>query len=146
MIKTPVKDERAVTVNTRYLIICSNTAQLVPLCRTPHACRRTMSGAGARPWEVHAGQGLKVGLYTPTILDGNSHLSWFYDREAIKDRAHTGTSKGLSQAINGKPIRKSLPKYANIYVTIQSHGLSAGARPHYVTGNGGHLPGLTGGV
>ena len=54
----------------------------------------------------------------------------------IKDPAHTGTSKGLSQAINRGPIRKFLPKYANVYVTIQSHGLSAGARSHYVTANG----------
>ena len=77
-----------------------------------------------------------MGLYTPTILGGNSYLSWFYDRGAIKDRAHTGTSKGLSQAINRGPIRKFWPKYANIYVTIQSHSLSAGARTHYVTANG----------
>ena len=75
-----------------------------------------------------------MGLYTPTILGGNSYLSWFYDRGAIKDPAHTGTSKGLSQAIKRGPIRKILPKYAN--VTIQSHGLSAGARTHYVTANG----------
>ena len=46
---------------------------------------------------------------------------------AIKDRAQTGTSKRLSQAINRGLIRKFLPKYANVYVTIQSHGLSAGA-------------------
>ena len=77
-----------------------------------------------------------MGLYTPTILGGNSYLSWFYDRGAIKDRAHTGTSKGLPQAINRGPIRKFEPKYANVYVTIQSHGLSAGVRPHYVTANG----------
>ena len=77
-----------------------------------------------------------MGLYTPTILGGNSYLCWFYDREAIKDPAHTGTSKGLSQAINRGPIRKFLPKYANVYVTIQSHALSAGARTHYVTANG----------
>ena len=77
-----------------------------------------------------------MGLYTPTILGGNSYLSWFYDRGAIKDPAHTGTSKWLSQAINGGPIRKFLPKYANVYVTIQSHGLSAGVRTHYVTANG----------
>ena len=44
-----------------------------------------------RPQEVHANQGLKVGLYTPTILGGNSYLSWFYDRGAIKEQAHTGT-------------------------------------------------------
>ena len=75
-------------------------------------------------------------LYTPTILGGNSYLSWFYDRGAIKDPAHTGTSKGLSQAINRGPIRKFLPKYANVNVTIQSHGLSAGAQTHYVTANG----------
>ena len=55
---------------------------------------------------------------------------------AIKDPAHTGTSKGLSQTINRGPIRKSLSKYANGYVTIQSYGLSAGARTHYVTANG----------
>ena len=77
-----------------------------------------------------------MGLYTPTILGGNSYLSWFYDREAIKDRAHTGTSKGVSQAINRGPIRKFLPKYGNVYVTIQGHGLSAGAQTHYVTANG----------
>ena len=77
-----------------------------------------------------------MGLYTPTILGGNSYLSWFYDRGAIKDPAHTGTSKGLSQAINGGPVRKFLPKYANVYVTIQSHVLSADVRPHYVTANG----------
>ena len=77
-----------------------------------------------------------MGLYTPTILGGNSYLSWFYDRGAIKDPVHTGTSKGLSQAINGGPIRKFLPKYANVYVTIQSHVLSADVRTHYVTANG----------
>ena len=33
-------------------------------------------------------KGLKVGLYNPTILGGKSYLSWFYDRGAIKDRAH----------------------------------------------------------
>ena len=77
-----------------------------------------------------------MGLYTPTILGGNSYLSWFYDRGAIKDPAHTGTSKGLSQAINRGPIRKFLPMYANVYETIQSHGLSAGAQTHYVTANG----------
>ena len=77
-----------------------------------------------------------MGLYTPTILGGNSYLSWFYDRGAIKDPAHTGTSKGLSQAINRGPIRKFLPKYANVYVTIQSHGFSTGARTQYVTANG----------
>ena len=83
--------------------------------------------------EVHASQGLKVGLYTPTILGEISYLSWFYDRESIKDPSHTGTSKGLSQAINRGPIRKFLPKYANVYGTIQSHGLSAGVWTHYVT-------------
>ena len=50
--------------------------------------------------------------------------------------ALTGTSKELSQAIKRGPIRKFLPKYANVYVTTQSHGLSAGARTHYVTANG----------
>ena len=77
-----------------------------------------------------------MGLYTPTILVANSYLSWFYDTGAIKDRAHTGTSKGLSQVINRGPIRKIQPKYAKVYVTIQSHGLSAGGRTHYVTSNG----------
>ena len=77
-----------------------------------------------------------MGLYTPTILGGNSYLSWFYDKGPIKDRAHTGTCKGLSQAINRGPIRKFQPNYANVYVTIQSHGLSAGERIHYVTANG----------
>ena len=77
-----------------------------------------------------------MGLYTPTILGVNSYLSWFYDRGAIKDPAHTGTSRELSQAIFRGPIRKFLPKYANVYVTIQSHGLSAGAWTHYVTANG----------
>ena len=77
-----------------------------------------------------------MGLYTPTILGGNSHLSWFYDRGAIKDPTHTGTTKGLSQAINRGPIGKFLPNYANVYITIQSHAPSAGARTHYVTANG----------
>ena len=77
-----------------------------------------------------------MALYTPTILGGNSYLSWFYDRGSIKDPAHTGTNKGLSQAINRGPIRKFLPKYANVYVTIQNHNLSVGARTHYVTASG----------
>ena len=69
----------------------------------------------------------------PYHLGGNSYLSWFYDRGAIKDPAHTGTSKGPPQAINREPIRKFQPKYENLYVTIQSHGLSAGVWTHYVT-------------
>ena len=77
-----------------------------------------------------------MGLYTPTILGGNSYLCWFYDRGVIKDPAHKGTSKGLSQAINRGPVRKFLPKHANVCVNIHSHGLSAGARTHYVTANG----------
>ena len=77
-----------------------------------------------------------MGLYTPTILGGNSYLSWFYDRGAIKDPSHTGTSKGLPQAINRGLIRKFLPKYGNVYETIQGHGLSVGACTHYVTANG----------
>ena len=77
-----------------------------------------------------------MGLYTPTILGGNSYLSQCYDRGAIKDPAYTGTSKRLSQAINRGPIRKFLPEYANVHVATQSHGLSAGARTHYVTTNG----------
>ena len=99
-----------------------------------HAAPRVWSGG--RPHVVHAGQGHKVGLHTPTILGGNSYLSWFYDRGAIEDPAHTGTSKGLSKAINRGPIRKFLPNYVNVYVTIKSHGLSAGVQPHYVTTNG----------
>ena len=87
-----------------------------PLGRAPSP--RPSLPSPLRPWEVHASQGLKVGPYTLTILGGNSYLSWFYDRGAIKDPAHTGTSKGLSQAINRGPLRKSLPKYANVYVTI----------------------------
>ena len=90
-----------------------------------------------------------MGLYSPTILGGNSYLSSFYDRGSIKDPAHTGTSKGLSQAINRGPIRKLPPKYTIVYETIQSHGLSAGAQTHYVTGNGvrkGLELGLFGGV
>ena len=79
-----------------------------------------------------------MGLYTPTILGWYSYLSWFYDRGSIKDPAHTGTSTGISQSINMGPIRKSLPTYANVYVTIQGHGLSAGARTHYVTAKGRH--------
>ena len=94
------------------------------------------SSHSARPHVVHASQGLKVGLYTPTILGGNSQLNWFYDRGAITDPAHTGTSKGIAQAIKRGPIRKLLPKYAYVYVTIQSHGFSAGVRTHYVTANG----------
>ena len=77
-----------------------------------------------------------MGLYTPTILGGDSYLSWFYDRGTIKDPAHTGTSKGLSQTINRGPIRNFRPKYANVNVTIQSHGLTTGARTHYLTANG----------
>ena len=77
-----------------------------------------------------------MGLYTPTILGGNSYLICFYDSGAIKDPAHTGTSEGLSQAIDRGPIRQFQPKYANVYVTIQSHGLSAGAWTHYVTADG----------
>ena len=77
-----------------------------------------------------------MGLYNPTILGGNSYLSWFYDGGAITDPAHAGTSKGLSQAMDRGPIRKFLPKYANVYVTVQNHGLGAGARSHYVTASG----------
>ena len=78
-----------------------------------------------------------MGLYNPTILGGNSYLSWFYDRGAIKDPSHTEASQVLSQAINRGPIRKFLPKYADVYVTIQGHGLSESVRTHYVTASGG---------
>ena len=50
--------------------------------------------------------------------------------------SHTETSERLSQAMNRGPIRKFLPNYANVYVSIQSHGLSAGVQTHYVTDNG----------
>ena len=53
----------------------------------------------------------------------------------MKDPPHTGTSKGQSQALNRGPVRKFRPKYANVYVAIQSHGLTAGAGTHYVTAN-----------
>ena len=52
-----------------------------------------------------------MGLYTPTILGGDSYLSWFYDRGAIKDPAHTGTSKWLSQAINESMVSLVLRQY-----------------------------------
>ena len=81
-------------------------------------------GGGFGPHVVHASQGLKVGLYTPTILGGNSHLSLFYDRGAIKDLAHTGTRKGLSQVINRGPIRKFLPKCANITPLSSGYNIS----------------------
>ena len=54
----------------------------------------------------------------------------------VKDPAHTGTSRGVSQAISRRPIRKFLTKYANVYVTIQSHALSAGPQSHYEIANG----------
>ena len=76
-------------------------------------------------------KGLRVGLYTPTISGGNSHLSWFYDKGLITDPAHTGTSKRVPQAINRGPIRKSLPNSAYVYVAIQSHGLTPGAWTYY---------------
>ena len=69
------------------------------------------------------------------------HFRWeflpelVYDSGAIKEPAHTGTSKGLSQAINRRPVRKFLPNYENVYVTIQSHGHSAGAWTHTETAN-----------
>ena len=109
---------------SRKSVICSCPCQLVLSC--------------SRPQEVHstfASQGLKVGLYNPTILGGNFYLSWFNDRGAMKDPPHTGTSKGQSQALNRGPVITFLPKYANVYVTIQSHGPNAGARTHYVTAN-----------
>ena len=76
-----------------------------------------------------------MGLYTPTILGGNSYLYWFYGRGAIKDLGHPGTSKGLSQALNRGPIRKFLPNYENVYLTIQSHGHGAGAQTHCAIAN-----------
>ena len=45
---------------------------------TPHAVDASL--CCSRLQEVHASQGLKVGLYTPAILGGNIYLSWFYDR------------------------------------------------------------------
>ena len=58
----------------------------------------------------------------------------------VNDPTHTGISKRLSQAINRGLIRKFLPKFTNVYVTIQSHGLSVGVRTHYV--NQGAYQGL----
>ena len=63
-------------------------------------------------------------------------LAGFMTGGAIKGPPHTGTSEGLSQALNRRPIRKFLSNYVNAYVTIQSHGFSAGARTHYVPANG----------
>ena len=45
----------------------------------------------------------------------------------IKDPANTGTSKGVSRAINRGPIRKFMPNYVNVNVIIQGHGHSTGA-------------------
>ena len=113
-------------------------AQRVPMHRMPRCnCPSPPTPCSlARKVIDHRKSMLAKGLYTPTILGGNSYLSWFHDRGTIKDPAHTGTSKALSQAIDRGPIRKFLPKYANVYVTIQSHGLSTGARTHYVAANG----------
>ena len=91
--------------------------------------------------EVHAGQGLKVGLYTPTILGVNSYVSWFHDRGAILIPARTGRSKGLSQAIKRGPIRKFLPKYVNVYVTIQSYVTANGVRNGLSTAVTSETPG-----
>ena len=74
-----------------------------------------------------------MGLYTPTILGGNSYLSWFYDRGAIKDPAHTGTSKWLSQAINGGPIPAKVCKCLCNHSEPWSQ---CRCRNHYVTANG----------
>ena len=52
-----------------------------------------------------------------------------------RPRTHRNQQRAI-QAINRGPFRKFFSKYANVHVTIQSHGLSAGARPHYVTTNG----------
>ena len=84
-----------------------NTSWLVQPCRTSLVATGLLFVP--RPQEVHARQGHKVGLYTPTILGGNSYLSWLYDGGgggAVKDPTHTGTIKWLSQAINRRPIRK----------------------------------------
>ena len=116
--------------------ISASDQNLVPAGGLPIPCTSRHPAHPYRPHVVHTGQGHKVGLYTPTILGGNSYLNWFYDRGAIKDPAHTGTSKGIAQAIIGGPLRKFLPNYANVYVTIQSHALSAGVWIPYVTANG----------
>ena len=65
-----------------------------------------------RPQEVHTGQGLKVGLYTPTILGGNSYISWFYDRGAINDPAHAGSSKRVSHH-SANEVRNGLRRGIN---------------------------------
>ena len=82
----------------------------------------------SRPQLVHTSQGLRMGLYTPTLLGGNSYLSWFYDSGTIKAPPSIGTSKGDFQGMDSWSARKFLPNYANVYITIQSHALSAGAR------------------
>ena len=69
--------------------------------------QRMVLNMGIRRQAVHAGQGLEVGLHTPTILGGISYLSWCY---------------GRGEAINRGPNGKFLPYHANVYVTIQSHG------------------------
>ena len=76
-------------------------------------------------------------LHTPTILGGNSYVSWFYDRGGGggKKRSITHRSKGISQPMNSGPMKKFLPKHANVHVTIQSHGHSPGARTHYAIAN-----------
>ena len=101
------------------------------LTRQHRAPRRSLR----RPQEVHTDQGLNVGLYTSTMIGGISYLSWFYDRRAIKDPAHTGTSKGLSQAINRGPIRKYPPNYANVYKCNHSEPWSQCRCTHCVTAN-----------
>ena len=46
-----------------------------------------------------------------------------------------GTSKRVFQAINRGPIRKFLPNYANVYVTILNYALCEGIWTHYITAN-----------
>ena len=81
--------------------------------------------AAPRPQEVHTSLGLKVGLHTPPILGGNSYLSCFFMTAGARSSTHRNQQRDISHSINRRPIRKCLPNNANVYATIQSHGLSA---------------------
>ena len=49
----------------------------------------------SRPQEVYASQRLKVGLHTPTILGGNSYLSWFYDGGKKRPTTHRHQQRAI---------------------------------------------------
>ena len=104
-----------------------HTLTQTPLSTTQHALQTTGSPT-TKQW-------LRVGLYTPTILGGNSHLSYFYGSWAIKELVHKGTINGVPQPVRSEPIGNSLLEYATVFVTSQRHGLSAAAWTHYVLAN-----------